>query len=106
MELPTSVIVPVTPFVDGREVDLLVLAAVFVFDLVRLELDDARGVEPRFAELRVREGRLLFLRLELAEFALGRVLVWAMVSASHLPHFRYESTPCPGYEGLTPALRV
>jgi hypothetical protein len=85
MESPISVIVPVTPFVDGREADLD-LPAPFALDLERgelrafeerLELDDARGllVGARFAELRLRADVLRLLRVERAELPLRRVFV-------------------------------
>ena len=91
MELPTPLMAPVTPFVDGREVDLdHPLPFLFALDLERcelraleelLELDAARArVGARFAGLRPRDGELPFLRAEPAELPLRRVFVWAMTT--------------------------
>lgn len=93
MELPTSLIVPVTPLVAGREVDLdldLDLPALLALDLERcelrafderLELDAARvRVGARRAVLRARDGELPLLRVVPAELPLRRVFVWAMMT--------------------------
>jgi hypothetical protein len=119
MELPISVMVPVTPFVDGREVDLgLVLPTPFALDLERgelraleerLEPDDARGlrVGARLAELGLRADELRLLRVEPPELALRRVLVWAMMT--HLPQvpaLPVQQHPALGMKRYTPAWRV
>ena len=100
MELPTPLMAPVTPFVDGREVDLdrdLDLPALLAFDFERrellafeerLELDDARGLRlgARLAVLRARDGELPLLRVEPAELPLRRVFV-AMNASLGVLHF-------------------
>jgi hypothetical protein len=117
IEPPTPVMVPVTPFVDGREVDLDLGLVLFAFDRERgelraleerLELVEAPALraEARLAGLRPRDGELPLLRVEPAELALRLVFVWAMVT--HLPqspHFLYNKHPALGMAD-TPARQV
>ena len=94
MELPTPLMVPATPFVDGREVDRgRALPALFALDRERgvarplderLELDDAlaRRVGARRAEFCLRAAELPAVRVEPADFRRARVFVVAKIPAS------------------------
>jgi hypothetical protein len=105
MELPTPLMVPATPFVDGRELDRACpLPALFALDLERgaarplderLELGDAlaRRVGARFAEFCLRVADLPLVRVERADFARERVFVGAKIFASlRFQHSLYNNT--------------
>jgi hypothetical protein len=104
MVLPTPLMVPATPFVDGREVDRArALPALFALDRERvvarplderLELDDAlaRRVGARLAEFCLRAAELPLVRVEPADFRRARVFVVAKIPASLSPALPYNNS--------------